>query len=187
MLTTEANGDSTMYAGATVGEHGTLIPDKKLPLKIGEHVSLIIAVKSAEGWSPELDLRGTVVNYKNPFEPAVPVDDWEAGMERYHMRITGRFIASALWLLCGVLLNIGCCLVFRLAAGRITAHSTESTVVLAWAPLYQGALVAFIVVLGYLVSRIIGGKPLRIGLLTGILIQIIMYYFWQDHWLSNHN
>jgi hypothetical protein len=82
MSTTHLIGSPTLFAGATVGEHGVLIPDRKLPLNPGEHVSLTISTAATNSTAPTIDLRGTVLSYKNPFESAIPVDDWEAGSER---------------------------------------------------------------------------------------------------------
>jgi len=67
-----------LIAGATVGKQGDLILDRKLPLNPGEHVTLTILKTAANGTTPVLDLKGTVVSYDNPFDSAVPDDDWEA-------------------------------------------------------------------------------------------------------------
>ncbi len=81
MLTPEQAGTSTLVAGATVGMHGDLILDRKLPLNPGEHVSLTISKTVTIGTVPLLDLQGTVLSYDNPFDSATPDDDWEASGE----------------------------------------------------------------------------------------------------------
>ncbi len=60
---------------------GTLTLDK-LPFKKGDAVEVIILERQAK---PETDeprnpypLRGTLYRYDEPFEPAVPIEDWEA-------------------------------------------------------------------------------------------------------------
>lgn len=81
MSTTHLIGSPTLFAGATVNEYGHLIPDRELPLNPGEHVSLTISTAAPNNTTPPTDLRGTVLSYENPFESAIPVDDWEAGSE----------------------------------------------------------------------------------------------------------
>jgi hypothetical protein len=67
---------------------------KDLPFHVGDAVEVIILERSpsvSEGESPNplekaedrpepnlYPLRGTVLFYEDPFEPAVPVEDWEA-------------------------------------------------------------------------------------------------------------
>ena len=66
-----------------------------LPFHVGDAVEVIILERSrsvSEGESPSqpekaifdksepnlYPLRGTVLHYEDPFEPAVPIEDWEA-------------------------------------------------------------------------------------------------------------
>jgi hypothetical protein len=78
-----------------LSEDGALIL-KDLPFHVGDAVEVIILERSrsvSEGESPShaeaekveeqpfpnlYPLRGTVLFYEDPFEPAVPVEDWEA-------------------------------------------------------------------------------------------------------------
>jgi hypothetical protein len=80
---------------AILSEDGTLTL-KDLPFHVGDAVEVIILERSrsvSEGGLPSqaeaekaedrpepslYQLRGTVLLYEDPFEPAVPVEDWEA-------------------------------------------------------------------------------------------------------------
>ena len=78
MSTTQSIENSTLFAGATVGEHGDLILDRKLPLNPGEHVSLTIAKTDAAVMKPTIDLHGTVLGDDSLFDSAIPENHWEA-------------------------------------------------------------------------------------------------------------
>ena len=78
MTTNKSMENSTLFAGATVGDHGDLILDRRLPLNPGEHVSLTIAKTAANVMVPAVDLHGTVLRYDSPFDLAIPDDDCEA-------------------------------------------------------------------------------------------------------------
>lgn len=67
-------------------EDGTLML-QGLPFHAGDTVEVIVLERSScqqgetSTLSPGLNqypLRGTVIRYDDPFEPAVPVEDWEA-------------------------------------------------------------------------------------------------------------
>jgi hypothetical protein len=69
----------------TLSEDGSLIL-KDLPFHMGDAVEVIILEKSpsreekvvVEQSEPDLyPLRGKVLHYEDPFEPAVPAEDWE--------------------------------------------------------------------------------------------------------------
>jgi hypothetical protein len=69
----------------TLSEDGSLIL-KDLPFNMGAAVEVIILEKSlnqaekavVEPHEPNLySLRGKVLHYEDPFEPAVPAEDWE--------------------------------------------------------------------------------------------------------------
>jgi hypothetical protein len=65
---------------ATLTENGTLLL-KELPFNAGESVEIII-LKQSESISlaaqTEYPLQGTVLRYDDPFESAIPREDWEA-------------------------------------------------------------------------------------------------------------
>ena len=71
---------------AVLAEDGTLVL-QGLPFQTGAAVEVIILERSSyqqsetSTLSPDSNqypLRGTVIRYDDPFEPAVPVEDWEA-------------------------------------------------------------------------------------------------------------
>lgn len=50
-----------------------------LPFDAGATVEVIVLERADEASSaPTYPLRGTVARYDDPFEPAVPIEDWEA-------------------------------------------------------------------------------------------------------------
>jgi hypothetical protein len=52
---------------------------KNLPFKKGDEVEIIILDRSSSKTISDGDLlRGTVIRYDEPFEPATSVEDWEA-------------------------------------------------------------------------------------------------------------
>ncbi|MDZ8081371.1 MAG: hypothetical protein RMX35_20195 [Nostoc sp. DcaGUA01] len=58
-------------------QNGTLILED-LPFHAGEAVEIIILERSPElSESNRYPLRGTVIRYDDPFEPPVPIEDWE--------------------------------------------------------------------------------------------------------------
>ncbi|MCY7277041.1 MAG: hypothetical protein LH702_25765 [Phormidesmis sp. CAN_BIN44] len=67
-----------------LSEDGTLML-KGLPFHAGDAVEVIILERggqsertvAAQEESNLFPLRGTVLHYEEPFEPAVPLDDWE--------------------------------------------------------------------------------------------------------------
>ncbi|WP_414755159.1 hypothetical protein [Anabaena sp. CCY 9910] len=62
----------------TLTEDGTLII-KDLPFQAGEAVEIIILENSSQpSDSNPYPLRGKVIHYDDPFEPAVAIEDWEA-------------------------------------------------------------------------------------------------------------
>ncbi|MBF2049328.1 MAG: hypothetical protein EDM05_023995 [Leptolyngbya sp. IPPAS B-1204] len=66
---------------ATLMEDGTLVL-KGLPFHAGDTVEIIILEQPKEERprqaSPgDYPLQGTVLRYDDPFEPAVPAEDWE--------------------------------------------------------------------------------------------------------------
>ncbi|BAY25340.1 hypothetical protein NIES2100_51460 [Calothrix sp. NIES-2100] len=61
----------------TLTEDGTLIL-KDLPFQAGETVEIIILESQTHPQKANpYPLRGTVYRYDDPFEPAVPLEDWE--------------------------------------------------------------------------------------------------------------
>ncbi|HTK27041.1 MAG TPA: hypothetical protein VL327_10825 [Pyrinomonadaceae bacterium] len=61
----------------TVQPHGRVVLEN-LPFEEGEKVEIIVMEAHEEGENPENPLRGTLLKYDDPFEPAVPPEDWEA-------------------------------------------------------------------------------------------------------------
>jgi len=62
----------------TLTENGTLLL-QNLPFTAGESVEIIvIKLPSRPSESNLYPLRGTVYRYDDPFDPAVPLEDWEA-------------------------------------------------------------------------------------------------------------
>lgn len=66
---------------ATLIEDGTLVL-KGLPFHAGDTVEIIILEQSKEerlrqSYLGDYPLQGTVLRYDDPFEPAVPAEDWE--------------------------------------------------------------------------------------------------------------
>ncbi|MFN6562562.1 MAG: hypothetical protein RMY28_022590 [Nostoc sp. ChiSLP01] len=58
-------------------QNGTLILED-LPFHAGETVEIIILERFPEASeSNPYPLRGTVIRYDDPFEPPVPIEDWE--------------------------------------------------------------------------------------------------------------
>jgi hypothetical protein len=61
----------------------TVLPENKIaldhvPFVEGESVAVfLMAIKKSQAETGKLDLRGSVLNYDSPFEPAVR-DEWEA-------------------------------------------------------------------------------------------------------------
>ena len=52
---------------------------QNLPFKKGDEVEVIILERSSSKTdSDSYPLRGTVISYDNPFEPATSAEDWEA-------------------------------------------------------------------------------------------------------------
>lgn len=66
---------------ATLVEDGTLVL-KGLPFHAGDTVEIIILEQPKEerlrqSYPGDYPLQGTVLRYDDPFEPAVPAEDWE--------------------------------------------------------------------------------------------------------------
>jgi hypothetical protein len=63
---------------ATLTENGALTINN-LPFKAGDAVEIIILERHSRTLnSNPYPLRGTVIRYDDPFEPATPLEDWEA-------------------------------------------------------------------------------------------------------------
>ena len=61
----------------TLKENGKLSL-QNLPFKKGDEVEIIILeLKSSEITADSYPLKGTVISYEEPFEPATSADDWE--------------------------------------------------------------------------------------------------------------
>lgn len=61
----------------TLTENGTL--SLSLPFRAGESVEIIIlSNQSSQQQENPRSLKGTVIQYEQPFEPAVSPEDWEA-------------------------------------------------------------------------------------------------------------
>jgi hypothetical protein len=61
---------------ATLGEDGTLVL-KGLPFYAGDTVEIIILEQTKAERPRDYPLGGTVLRYDDPFEPAIPTEDWE--------------------------------------------------------------------------------------------------------------
>ncbi len=59
-----------------VQSNGTIVLEN-LPFAEGETVEIIIVKSDTESEKKRYPLRGTSYKYEEPFEPAVPVEDWE--------------------------------------------------------------------------------------------------------------
>lgn len=58
-------------------ENGTLVLEN-LPFQAGEDVEIIILERSSQAADANpYPLQGKVIHYDDPFEPAVPIEDWE--------------------------------------------------------------------------------------------------------------
>ncbi len=60
-----------------IQSNGTIILEN-LPFDEGEIVEIVISKSESESEKSRYPLRGTTYKYENPFEPAVPSEDWEA-------------------------------------------------------------------------------------------------------------
>lgn len=67
----------TLRVEKVIQPNGTIILEN-LPFDEGETVEIIILKPDAGSEKGSYSLRGTVYKYENPFEPAVPAEDWEA-------------------------------------------------------------------------------------------------------------
>ena len=62
----------------TLTENGALNL-KDLPFQAGESVEIIILEnQSSQQQANQRKLKGTIIQYEQPFEPAIPSEDWEA-------------------------------------------------------------------------------------------------------------
>lgn len=62
---------------ATLGTDKTLTLDN-LPFPAGTNVEVIVLEQTTRRPDPDrYPLRGTVLRYDDPFEPAVPIEDWD--------------------------------------------------------------------------------------------------------------
>lgn len=61
----------------TVQPNGKVILEN-LPFDAGETVEIVISKAENEAKENPYPLRGTVYKYEDPFEPAVPLEDWDA-------------------------------------------------------------------------------------------------------------
>lgn len=78
MLDDETNLSHTIFAEAVVGQDGELHLDSLLTiLQPGTRVSLTISSHHKPGDFNQNILRGCVVRYDNPYEPATDANDWE--------------------------------------------------------------------------------------------------------------
>jgi len=59
-----------------IQSNGTIVLEN-LPFAEGETVEIIIVKSDAESEKKRYPLRGTLYKYEEPFEPAVPLEDWE--------------------------------------------------------------------------------------------------------------
>jgi hypothetical protein len=67
----------TLRVEKIIQSNGTIVLEN-LPFDEGEKVEIIISKSGAESEKNCYPLRGTVYKYENPFESAVPPEDWEA-------------------------------------------------------------------------------------------------------------
>lgn len=67
----------TLRVEKVIQSNGTIVLEN-LPFDEGEKVEIIISKSGAESEKDPYPLRGTLYKYENPFEPAVPPEDWEA-------------------------------------------------------------------------------------------------------------
>jgi hypothetical protein len=56
--------------------NGTLILEN-LPFEAGDKVEVIVLEIQPQKEETDNPLRGTLLKYEDPFEPAVPLEDWE--------------------------------------------------------------------------------------------------------------
>ena len=62
----------------TVQPNGKIVLEN-LPFEAGKTVEIIVLETGGETKrTPPNPLRGTLLKYEDPFEPAVPLEDWEA-------------------------------------------------------------------------------------------------------------
>ncbi|MBI2298280.1 MAG: hypothetical protein HYU66_04895 [Armatimonadetes bacterium] len=67
----------TLRIHATAEEDGKVTLDH-LPVRAGEAVEVIVLLRHLTSGSKPLPLRGLVLRYDRPFDPAVDPDDWQA-------------------------------------------------------------------------------------------------------------
>jgi len=67
---------TTLQLNAVVGEDGS-IKLQGLPFKPGEKITVTVENAPAKD-TERYPLRGSIIRYDDPFEPAVPPEDWEA-------------------------------------------------------------------------------------------------------------
>lgn len=66
-----------VHIRTTVREDGTLVVDR-LPFHAGQTVDVTVAEQEeSAAATARYPMRGSVLRYENPFEPACPADDWE--------------------------------------------------------------------------------------------------------------
>lgn len=67
----------TIRVEKIIQSNGTVVLEN-LPFDEGERVEIIILKANAETEKSRYPLHGTVYKYENPFDSAVPSEDWEA-------------------------------------------------------------------------------------------------------------
>ena len=66
-----------VHIQATVQEDGKVVVER-LPFRAGERVEVTVAGPNESHATPErYPLRGTVIQYDDPFGPACPPEDWD--------------------------------------------------------------------------------------------------------------
>ena len=69
---------NTHYIETTIAENGKLSL-QNLPFKEGDEVKIVILKCNVLKTNPNsFPLKGTVISYDTPFEPATSSEDWEA-------------------------------------------------------------------------------------------------------------
>ncbi len=66
----------TLRVEKVIQSNGTIVLEN-LPFDEGEKVEIIILKSDAESEKKRYPLRGTIYKYENPFESAVPIEDWK--------------------------------------------------------------------------------------------------------------
>ncbi len=87
-------------------------------------------------------------------------------------------------MMAGVAINLLCSGVFLIAGACLTATHPISTFVLSYAPLIEGVLIAIPAGAAFRLAHT--KRWLAIGLVLGILLQVVVFVVWHQHWLQRY-